>query len=73
MVLIRRANKTKGPGLWRGAEPDLAWLVAHTGVEPVISSLRGRCPGPLDECATLWLGDLDSNQGSQIQSLLSYH
>ena len=28
-------------------------LVAHTGFEPVISSLRGRCPRPLDECATL--------------------
>jgi site-specific recombinase XerD len=27
-------------------------LVAHTGFEPVISSLRGRCPQPLDECAT---------------------
>jgi site-specific recombinase XerD len=27
-------------------------LVAHTGFEPVISSLRGRCPRPLDECAT---------------------
>ena len=27
-------------------------LVAHTGFEPVISALRGRCPGPLDECAT---------------------
>ena len=26
-------------------------MVAHTGFEPVISSLRGRCPGPLDECA----------------------
>ncbi len=26
-------------------------LVAHTGFEPVISSLRGRCPKPLDECA----------------------
>lgn len=26
-------------------------LVAHTGFEPVVSSLRGRCPGPLDECA----------------------
>ncbi len=26
-------------------------LVAHTGFEPVISSLRGRCPRPLDECA----------------------
>ncbi len=30
----------------------LAELVAHTGFEPVISSLRGRCPRPLDECAT---------------------
>ncbi len=27
-------------------------LVAHTGFEPVISALRGRCPRPLDECAT---------------------
>ena len=26
-------------------------LVAHTGFEPVISALRGRRPGPLDECA----------------------
>ena len=25
--------------------------VAHTGFEPVISALRGRCPSPLDECA----------------------
>ncbi len=31
----------------------LAWmvLVAHRGFEPLISALRGRCPGPLDECA----------------------
>jgi hypothetical protein len=27
--------------------------VAHTGFEPVISALRGRRPGPLDECASL--------------------
>jgi hypothetical protein len=26
-------------------------VVAHTGFEPVISALRGRCPRPLDECA----------------------
>ena len=26
-------------------------MVAHTGVEPVISALRGRRPWPLDECA----------------------
>ena len=28
------------------------WLVAHRGFEPLISALRGRCPRPLDECAT---------------------
>ena len=28
-----------------------AALVAHRGFEPLISALRGRCPGPLDECA----------------------
>ena len=28
-------------------------VVAHAGFEPAISSLRGRCPKPLDECATL--------------------
>lgn len=27
--------------------------VAHAGFEPAISALRGRCPGPLDECASL--------------------
>ena len=26
-------------------------MVARTGFEPVISALRGRCPGPLDERA----------------------
>jgi hypothetical protein len=26
-------------------------MVAHTGFEPVVSALRGRCPRPLDECA----------------------
>ena len=28
-------------------------MVARTGFEPVISALRGRCPWPLDECATI--------------------
>src|SRR5579885_489385 len=28
------------------------FMVAHTGFEPVISALRGRCPRPLDECAS---------------------
>ena len=32
---------------------NLFLLVAHTGFEPVISALRGRCPRPLDECALL--------------------
>ena len=27
------------------------FLVAHTGFGPVISSLRGKCPKPLDEWA----------------------
>lgn len=26
-------------------------MVAHRGFEPLIFALRGRCPGPLDECA----------------------
>ena len=33
-----------------------AWiseLVPHTGFEPVISALRGRCPRPLDECGAV--------------------
>ena len=32
-------------------------VVAHRGFEPLISALRGRCPGPLDECATRMAGD----------------
>ena len=31
----------------------ISLLVAHTGFEPVVSSLRGRCPRPLDECAVV--------------------
>jgi hypothetical protein len=42
-------TQTKGPiRAWIG--PKLAILVPHTGFEPVISALRGRCPRPLDEC-----------------------
>jgi hypothetical protein len=45
---------------WKRLKPLLMWLetlqnqcmVAHTGFEPVISALRGRCPRPLDECAS---------------------
>jgi hypothetical protein len=35
----------------RETSPCLLIVVAHTGFEPVISALRGRCPEPLDECA----------------------
>ena len=31
-------------------------LVPHTGFEPVISALRGRRPGPLDECGPAGAG-----------------
>ena len=43
-------------------------LVAHTGFEPVISSLRGRCPRPLDECARHET-DPKSSQPSYLKSL----
>ena len=44
-------KQTKGPiRAWIG--PKTARLVPHTGFEPVISALRGRCPRPLDECGT---------------------
>ena len=33
-------------------------VVPHTGFEPVISALRGRCPGPLDECGPVGAGDV---------------
>ena len=33
-------------------------LVPHTGFEPVISALRGRCPGPLDECGPVGVGEI---------------
>src|SRR5579883_1889673 len=35
-------------------------VVAHTGFEPVISALRGRCPWPLDECASFVIGSISS-------------
>ena len=41
--LVIRTNES-GPQAGRS-------MVAHTGFEPVISALRGRCPRPLDECA----------------------
>ena len=38
------------PGRGRRGAYGRSDLVPHTGFEPVISALRGRCPGPLDEC-----------------------
>ncbi len=43
-------------------------LVAHTGFEPVISSLRGRCPKPLDECA-ISQTEVKSSQLGYLRSL----
>ena len=37
------------PGRGPGASEEFN-LVPHIGFEPMISALRGRCPGPLDEC-----------------------
>ncbi len=37
------------PGARSGGVRDVQ-LVPHIGFEPMISALRGRCPGPLDEC-----------------------
>jgi Phage integrase family len=42
-------QKPKGP-IRTQIGPQRARLVPHTGFEPVISALRGRCPRPLDEC-----------------------
>ena len=38
-------ERPRRTGAWRWVR-----LVPHTGFEPVVSALRGRCPGPLDEC-----------------------
>jgi hypothetical protein len=40
----------------RSGGVGLFGLVPHTGFEPVISALRGRCPGPLDECGEVRAG-----------------
>ena len=42
-------------------------LVAHTGLEPVISALRGQRVNQLHQCATLDLGIIDvAHMGSQV-------
>lgn len=47
---MRRSAKRKAPDL-ASNQGLLLELVAHTGFGPVISSLRGTRPRPLDECA----------------------
>ena len=47
------ANHTRARGLGKNLSRELSAVVARTGFEPVISALRGRCPWPLDERATL--------------------
>src|SRR6266542_2733279 len=42
-------DRTTLPGV---RPPRDGELVPHIGFEPMISALRGRCPGPLDECGT---------------------
>ncbi len=43
-------------------------MVAHTGFEPVISALRGRCPEPLDECAIDLTGYIIANSSLFVNS-----
>ena len=58
------------------AASRLAWdihkgvMVAHTGIEPVISALRGRRPWPLDECA---LPGLHHNPADPICQVRFWH
>ncbi len=61
----------------RKCPPELVGKLSSQGIVNFVSglSLRGRCPRPLDECATriFWLGKKDSNLRLRIQSPLSYH
>ncbi len=61
----------------RTPSPEVARIISSQKVHNFEArfSLRGRCPKPLDECATeiLWLGKKDSNLRLRIQSPLSYH
>src|SRR3990170_3639739 len=47
--IVRDEERPRGAVRWREGEA----LVPHTGFEPVVSALRGRCPGPLDECGSV--------------------
>ena len=44
-------DNRKHAQLQRDAEKAQCGVAGELGFEPVISSLRGRCPRPLDECA----------------------
>ena len=47
-------------------------MVAHTGFEPVVSSLRGKCPKPLDECAVYGGGLVPGLHPPDYQSLTEH-
>ena len=47
---LTKLRDMKTPPEARSGGVRHSMLVPHTGFEPVISALRGRCPGPLDEC-----------------------
>ncbi len=48
---VGQPEKEKTPGDTQGSFSCLS-LVGRRGFEPLISALRGRCPGPLDERPT---------------------
>ena len=55
--VLRAFAEERGSPIRAWIGPRMAILVPHTGFEPVISALRGRCPGPLDECGQSGAGD----------------
>src|SRR5664279_4591352 len=64
MTRRRAGGCVTGPP-WSSPSPSPESLVPHTGFEPVISALRGRCPGPLDECGPV-AGDIAARPADRI-------
>src|SRR5262249_20773190 len=48
-------------------------LARRRGFQPRSSSLRGKCPGALDDRRVIWLPDQDSNLDWPVNSRVSYH
>src|SRR6187200_413793 len=48
---IEKRENPRATGGFLNSVKHVGPLVAHRGFEPLVSSLRGRCPRPLDECA----------------------